>query len=88
MHRDRYTEKINKLLMPYGVSYDGTKRKIITDKIFDLLDGVDEKTGTERKQLAIERAERNYNKLEHQNPASEESSTTVFRLVKEIIKYI
>ena len=48
----------------------------------------DDKTGKERKLLAIERANRNYNQFDNINPSVEESSTTVFRLVEELIKYI
>ena len=88
MHRDRYNGKINDLLKPYRLTYDGLNKKIITEEIFELLDGMDEKTQQKRIRLAINRAERNYNKLDHKNPASEESSTTVFRLVKELLKYL
>ena len=88
MNMDDYNLKINKLLKPYNLNYEGTNKKIITDRIFELLDGIDEKTQKERKQLAIDRAERNYNLLNHLNPAKEESSTTVFKLVKELLKYV
>lgn len=88
MHRSDYNSKINKLLKPYKLTYDGMGSKIITEEIFELLDGIDEKTGRERKQLAIDRAERNYQHFDHSSPASEESSTTVFRLVAELLKYV
>lgn len=88
MNRSEYNDKINALLKPFGIAYDGLKKKIITEEIFWLLDGIDEKTGKERKLLAIERAKRNYAIFNHLNPAKEESSTTVFRLVEEILKYV
>lgn len=88
MDRSSYDDKINKLLNPFNVTFDGKGNKIITEEIFEILDGIDEKTGVERKQLAIRRAERNYNQLNHFNPAIEESSTTVFKLVEELLKYI
>jgi hypothetical protein len=88
MHRGNYNSKINKLLKPFNITYDGTKSKIITEEIFELLDGIDEKTKKERKITAIERAKRNYNQFDHINPAKEESSTTVFRLVEELLKYV
>lgn len=88
MHRLDYNAKINNLLKPYGISYDGMHSKIITEEIFEILDGIDEKTKKERKTLAITRAKRNYEHFDHDNPASEESSTTVFRLVEELLKYI
>lgn len=88
MHRDDYDVKINRLLKPYQLTYDGYKSKIITEPIFELLDGIDEKTQKERKILAINRARRNYNEFNHSNPAKEESSTTVFKLVEELLKYL
>lgn len=88
MYRDEYEGKINKLLQPYNLTYDGKSSKIITEPIFELLDGIDEKTRKERKVLAITRAKRNYNNFNHSNPAKEESSTTVFKLVEELLKYV
>jgi hypothetical protein len=88
MHRDNYDSKINKLIKPYNISYDGKKSKIITEDIFELLDGIDQKTKKERKTLAIERAKRNLNQFKQNNPAKEESTTTVFKLVEELLKYI
>ena len=88
MHRDEYNDKINLSLKEFNISYDGKKSKIITDDIFELLDGIDDKTGKERKRLAIERAEKCYDRFEHSNPAIEESTTTVFRLVNELLKYL
>jgi hypothetical protein len=88
MHRDDYENKINSLLKPYSLAYDGAKRKIITEDIFELLDGVDEKTKKERKVLAIERAKRNLKHFDQTNPAKEESTTTVFKLVEELLKYV
>lgn len=87
MHRDQYHDKINKLLKPYEVTYDGKKSKKISEALFEILDGKDEKTGKERSRLAIERAKRIYNQYDHTNPASAESSTTIFKLVEEILKY-
>lgn len=88
MHRDDYDGKINNLLKPYKLTYDGTKSKTISEDIFELLDGVDEKTKKERKILAIERAKRNLNQFGQNNPAKEESTTTVFKLVEELLKYV
>ena len=88
MHRSHYNDKLNELLKPFGVSYDGENSKIVTAEIFELLEGIDMKAQTYRVDLAIARAKRNYNRLPHTNPALEESSTTVFRLVEELLKYI
>ena len=87
MDRKDYNEKINKLIEPFQVTYDGEGSKIITEDFFALLDGKDEKTGKERVDLAIQRAEKIDSRLSHTNPAKEESSTTVFKLVKELLKY-
>ena len=88
MHRSDYDDKINALLKLFNLSYDGKNSKIISEEFFELLDGVDEKITKERKQLAIERARRNSTHFHHNNPAKAESSTTVFRLVEEIMKNI
>lgn len=87
MHRSNYNHKLNELLNPFGVSYDGENSKMITEEIFELLEGIDIKAETYRVDLAIARAKRNYNLLPHTNPAVEESSTTVFKLVEELLKY-
>jgi len=86
MHRNDYNGKINKLLQPYDLTYENDKK--VSEDFFELLVGIDEKTGKERVDIAIKRAERNYNRFSHTSPAKEESSTTVFRLVKELLKYI
>ncbi len=88
MHRRDYNDKLNELLKPYNVTYDGENSKVITEEIFELLDGIDTRVQTYRVDLAIARAKRNYNLLPHTSPALEESSTTVFRLVEELLKYI
>lgn len=88
MHRNGYDNKINELLKPFGVTYDGNGNKIVTENFFELLDGIDIKTNKKRVDLAIARATRNYDQFDHKNPAKEESSTTVFRLVEELLKYL
>lgn len=88
MHRDSYNDKINEHLKPFKVTYDGNGTKLIEEDFFELLDGIDDKTNRKRAELAIDRAERNYNHFDHANPAREESSTTVFRLVRELLKYV
>lgn len=88
MDRKKYNNKINSHLSQFKVTYDGNGRKIIEEDFFELLNGVDNKTNRKRIELAIARAERNYNNFTHENPAKEESSTTVFRLVRELLKYV
>ncbi len=88
MHRDDYNKIINNLLKPFKATYDGNGNKIVEEDFFELLDGIDSKTKRKRVDLAITRAERNFDNFDHINPAKEESSTTVFRLVKELMKYM
>lgn len=88
LHRDKYDEKINSYLKKAGVNYDGKGDKIVSEKLFEILMSIDEKTKKERVDLAIERAERNYKKWNHHNPAKEESTTKVFDLVRELKSYL
>jgi len=88
MDRRQYGQKINESLAQYSVYYDFTGCKLITDEIFELLDGIDEHTRKDRKRLAIKRAKRNYKLFDHMNPAAEESSTTVYKLVEELLRYM
>ena len=88
MNRNDYNDKINNLLLPFGATYDGKNCKIIDEDFFELLDGIDSNTGEKRVNLAIARAKRNYKHFDHSSPAKEESSTTVFKLVEKLLKYI
>ena len=88
MRRTEYNARINQLLKPFGVVYDGAKSKRVTEELFELLDGVEEKTGLKRVDMAIRRAGRNYDRFDHFNPAIKECSTTVFRLVKVLLEYL
>lgn len=87
LHRSLYDERLNNHLSKYGVEYDGIKRKKVTESFFALLEGKDQKISKPRVLLAIERARRNYKRFDHTNPAAEESSTTVYRLVEELRRH-
>lgn len=87
MHRRDYDKKLNKLLKPFGVSYNGHGSKTITEEIFGILDGFDKTYKKKRVKLAIERAKRNRKCHNMNNPASAESSTKVDELVEELRKY-
>ncbi len=87
MNRDDYEGKINSYINKFGANYDGNGDKIVSEKFFDLLMAIDEKTKTERIDLAIARAQRIYSKWNHLNPAKEESTTRVFELMTELISY-
>ena len=88
MHRNDYNKKINELLKQFKITYDGNGSKKVSTSFFELLEGIDSQTGKKRVELAIRRAERNYDNCNHFNPANEESSTTVFKLVSKLLKYI
>jgi hypothetical protein len=88
LHRKDYNAMVNEVIHQFGISYDGDGNKLISDDFFDYLFAIDEQTGQRRVYLAIRRAKRNYNRLEHRSPAEEESSTSVFRLVEELLKYM
>ncbi len=69
--------------------YDGSKK--IEQDFFDSLGAIVyvDRDGERfsRCDIAIKRAEKIYNRLDNTNPGAEESSTTVFKLVKELKKY-
>ena len=88
MPRTDYNQKINRYINPSGAVFDGKTNKKVSSRFFDLLFGNDGDTGKNRTHLAITRAKRNFDKFDHSSPALEESSTTVFRLVAEILKYV
>lgn len=88
MKRKDYGPKIDQLLRSYSLSYDYRTRKIIDEELFDFLNAFDPKGGMSRCEIAIKRAKRNYAEFDHSSPATEESSTTVFMLVEELLKYI
>ncbi len=63
--------------------------KTITKEMFLVLQGIDRETNIKRQDLATERAKRNLDiHIKDAKTAAEaESSTTVFKLVEELIKY-
>ena len=83
MPRDLYYDKINSHLQKINsnVVYD-KKSKKITDGIFNILQGIDRKTGETRQNLAIKRAKKIY---ASKNEQATESSTTVFKLVEKLM---
>lgn len=91
MDRNNYGDKINSYTEKLGVHYDFDGCKEITQEFFNLLETIvyTDKDGLKytRCDIAIKRAEKIYNGYEHKNPSKEESSTTVFQLVQELISY-
>jgi hypothetical protein len=75
LNRNRYSELINQHLKNFNIHYD----KVIDEILFQLMH--------RNVNIAIKRAKRIYDSYDHQNPAKEESSTTVFMLVEELLKY-
>lgn len=88
MSRQDYDDKINSYINPMGISYDGKGNKIVTREFFELLEGIIPETKVIRRDIAIKRAKRNYDRFNHSSPATEESSTKVFELVEEILRYL
>ncbi len=91
MDRSIYGDKINSYINKFGVHYDYSGSKEIQQDLFNLFETIDyiDKDGIQysRCDIAIKRAEKIYNRLDHKNLGKEESSTTVFKLVKELNKY-
>lgn len=85
--RSDYHKKINKHLSPLKQQYEGKKGKSISKELFEVLQDKDPKSNKTRQQLAIDRAKKIYSALTHQNPAEEESSTTVYKLVEILQKH-
>lgn len=75
MHRKFYCDKLNKALKQEKLTFD-CKSKLITQNLFDKL--------FKYQELAIARAQKIYN---NQKTSAAESSTTVFQLVLELMKY-
>jgi hypothetical protein len=98
LHRNDYGDKINKYITPLGAYYDSDNSKLIDKNFFAILCGIDKRYAERRVDLAIKRARKIYERYtdDHPavekslsvNPAKEESSTRVFLLVEEILKYI
>lgn len=88
LHRKEYGSKINSKLKPHGFVYDYKKSKIISEELFEFLKSKEDGKQKTRMEQAIDRAKRNYDVFDHASPAKEESSTTVFKLVEELLRYI
>jgi len=88
LNRSDYERIINGYIQPLGAYYEGDGNKLISTEFFNILDANDPVTGTPRVKLALTRAKKIDKRLDHQSPAIEESSTTVFKLVGNILKYI
>lgn len=75
LHRNQYEKMLSKLT---GIPYEKTEG--FGAVMYNLL--------LKRQPLAIKNAEIVLAEISHGNPAEEESSTTVYRLVKELNKYL
>ena len=79
MNRSDYESEINKFLNKNNLRpYPKTKK--ISKDFFELLE--------QHQQTAIQRAKRNHEQFQNHKPSEKESSTTVFKLVEEILKYV
>ncbi|TAG00530.1 MAG: RloB domain-containing protein [Cytophagia bacterium] len=90
MSRAHYYDEINKYINLSDDKYENNKK--ISKEMFIRLQEIDENTQKTRQNLAIQRAKRIMKyweeiDIEHSNPAKEESSTTVYQLVEELLSY-
>ncbi|MBK8565207.1 MAG: RloB domain-containing protein [Saprospiraceae bacterium] len=88
MHRDQYGEKLNQYLAPFNIEFDASGNKRISAALFQVLMSKDAKIGKNRMDLAIERAKKVLQFHEETPPSIAESSTTVFKLIEELLKFI
>jgi len=91
MYRTLYGTHLNTYLSEFNIYYDYNNSKIIDSHFFNILMmiALEHKNGKTftRTDIAIKRAEKVYARLDHLNPGKEESSTTVFKLVKQLLKF-
>lgn len=83
MNRIEYKQKLRELLNEFGIEYN-SKHKHIPDEVLQLLKDND------RRQNAIDRARRNdtWHQADNpNNPALHCSTTTVYKLVEEILRF-
>lgn len=74
IHRDRYADMLTRLL---GFKYGKVKGD--SARVFNAI--------YSRRQTAIENAKKVMSMFDRSNPAKEESSTTVYELVEELLNY-
>lgn len=85
MPRTDYDAKLNGYINPLGATYEGKGDKKVSKEFFEILMSEDPDIGKKRVEIAICRAKTIYDRLPHNNFADEESSTSVFLLVKELL---
>lgn len=87
MHRDFYNEIINSHLRQFNLYFDRDGSKHITEEIFEVLQSKLKNRKRSRQENAINRAKRIFEEKENESPAKSESNTSVYKLIKEIMKY-
>ncbi len=90
LNRKDYDAKINGYLKPFKCQYEGKQSKTVSDIFFEVMLQIDSKTKQIRQDLAIQRAKRvlKFHEDSEITPEQAESSTTVFKLVELMKKYI
>ncbi len=89
LNRKLCCKKLNQHLKELGLEYDIGKTKTVEKELFELMISKEnDRDKKSRSEKAIIRAENIDRKLDNKNPALEESSTKVYLLVKEIVKYL
>ena len=87
MERKDCLKKINKYIKQFDCGLDGRSGKKVDIRLFYLMQRLDPLKGISPQQLAMHRARKIYDSYDHLNPAAEESSTTVFKLVEELLNH-
>lgn len=87
LHRKEYLKRINQVLEKLGAPVIDSSAKLLSSELFFILQNYRNPAGKSLQDLAIERAKKIFNRYDHSNPSSEESSTTVFMLVEEMLKH-
>ncbi len=87
LQRDQYKKKINKYIDDDRNKYNLDGRKKVSDQFANILFEDDMYTGKQRVIQAIERAIRLCEEKKDLPPSGSESCTTVYKLVKVLLKY-
>lgn len=89
LDRRGYQKLINDALEDFNIKYEVRSKKV-DPEFFEVLNSLDSKSNKKRVDVAIERAKRNidFHLKRNISPSNAESSTTVYKLVEELTKYI
>lgn len=87
MHRSGYGKKINSYLKQYNAFYDYKESKNVEKDFFEIMLSIDPQVEKRRMDIAVTRAKRLYLQKSNLTPASQESVSTVFQLIEELLRF-